>query len=275
MVLITESRLRTMLKTGIPNPYPIHEGDTFTPAATDFLKERGIQLKPSDLTRFSYQTDDIVPNLLIPTGVSNRHVHLSPEDVENLFGSRYTLTPFRDLSQPGQYAAEEKVTLLGPKGFIQGVRILGPPRGATQIEISKTDGFQLGVHPPVRLSGSIEDTPGITLIGPNSCVSLEKGVIVAKCHVHMSPNDAEKFKVEHGDHLMLKTMGERSITFTDVIVRVSPNYVLDFHIDLDEANAANLKTGDTVKIIGKNNKLLSRDGGEEYGDSGNGRIYRT
>ncbi|MCK9909389.1 phosphate propanoyltransferase, partial [Microbacteriaceae bacterium K1510] len=144
----------------------------------------------------------------IPVGVSNRHVHLSPEDVEILFGPGYSLVPERELSQPGQFAAKEKVTLLGPKGFIQGVRILGPARGATQVEISRTDGFQLGVHAPVRLSGDIEGTPGITLIGPSGCVVLAKGVIVAKRHVHMSPVDADRFEVKNGDTIILQTPGD-------------------------------------------------------------------
>jgi putative phosphotransacetylase len=123
------------------------------------------------------------------------------------------------------------------------------------VEISKTDGFVLGIHPPVRLSGSIEGTPGITLIGPKGFVTLEKGVIVAKCHVHMSVEDAAQFGVKNGDSLILRTTGDRPIIYPDVAVRVSPNYALDFHIDMDEANAANLKTGDQVTVCGKNGEL--------------------
>lgn len=125
------------------------------------------------------------------------------------------------------------------------------------MEISKTDGFQLGIHPPVRLSGNIEETPGITLIGPKGFVTLERGVIVAKCHVHMSLEDAKRFGVENGDTLMLQTTGERPIIYPDVAVRVSPSYALDFHIDLDEANAANLRTGDVVTVRGKNGELYA------------------
>jgi putative phosphotransacetylase len=255
MTVITEAKLRSMLKKGIPNPYPVREGDKITPAAMDFLKGRGIQLK-------SYQSVELIPesmeeNWTIPVGVSNRHVHLSPEDVERLFGPNYQLTPLRELSQPGQFAAHEKVTLLGPKGVMQGVRILGPARGATQVEISRSDCYQLGVQAPVRLSGSIEGTPGITLIGPKGFVVLDQGVIIAKCHVHMSPDDSQRFQVRHGDTVILQTMGDRPLIYPDVVVRVSPNYVLDFHIDLDEANAANLKTGDRIRLIGRNGEFLS------------------
>ncbi|WP_019122964.1 phosphate propanoyltransferase [Brevibacillus massiliensis] len=257
MALITETTLRAMLRTGIPNPYPIHEDDKITPAAIDFLKGRGIQLKPLKVSESNEESDSLGAELVVPVGVSNRHVHLSPEDVEALFGTGYALTRLRNLSQPGQFAAQEQVTLLGPQGLIHGVRILGPARGASQVEISRTDGFRLGIHPPVRLSGLIEGTPGITLIGPKGCVVLQQGVIVAKCHVHMSPDDAAAFGVANGDSLILETAGERPIIFPEVAVRVSPHFVLDFHIDLDEANAANLKTGDKVWVTGKNGKLLS------------------
>ncbi|MGE5702938.1 MAG: phosphate propanoyltransferase [Clostridia bacterium] len=251
MALITETTLRAMLRTGIPNPFPVRANDRFTPAAIDFLKGRGIQMKASGPEESVERSD--LPT--IPVGVSNRHVHLSPADVEKLFGQGYSLTPFRNLSQPGQFAAAELVTLHGPKGLIQNVRVLGPARGASQVEISKTDGFGLGIHPPVRLSGDIEGTPGITLIGPKGFVTLEKGVIIAKCHVHMSAEEARQFGVQNGDSLILQTTGDRPIIYPDVVVRVSPNYALDFHIDLDEGNAANLKTGDQVTVRGKNGEL--------------------
>ncbi|KKX53767.1 MULTISPECIES: phosphate propanoyltransferase [Brevibacillus] len=258
MAFITEATLRAMLRTGIPNPYPLHENDKLTPAAVDFLKGRGIKLEPcKSPDSFSRGPEN---RLVIPVGVSNRHVHLSQEDVEQLFGPDYQLTPMRPLSQPGQFAAEETVTLLGPKGLIRGVRILGPARGASQVEISKTDGYQLGVHPPIRLSGSIDGTPGITLIGPAGCVVLKQGVIVAKRHVHMSSDDAAAFDVKQGDSLILRLSGERSIIFPDVAVRIDPAFALDLHIDQDEANAANLRTGDEMEVIGKNGKLLSSTG---------------
>lgn len=260
MVLITESKLRKLLRKGIPNPFPFNEGDKITPAAMDFLRDRKIGLDDKRLGHSTRTSTKRGNELMIPVGVSNRHLHLSSYDIQLLFGENYELTPLRQLSQEGQFAAKEQVTLLGPKGLIKDVRVLGPARGETQVEISITDGFQLGIHPQVRLSGSIEDTPGLTLIGPKGCVSLQKGVIVAQRHVHMSPENASEFGVNQGETLLLQTPGERSVIFTDVVVRVDPNFQLDFHLDLDEGNAAGLKTGDQVKVIGKNGELLSWEG---------------
>ncbi|MGG4495192.1 phosphate propanoyltransferase [Brevibacillus reuszeri] len=260
MAVITETTLRAMLRTGVPNPFVVHAEDRFTPAATDFLKGRGIRVEVlGSANAFSDGSEGALEQT-IPVGVSNRHIHLATEDVERLFGAGYKLTPLRPLSQTGQFAATETVTLLGPKGLMKDVRILGPARGVSQVEISRTDGFSLGIHPPVRMSGSLEATPGITLIGPAGCVVLESGVIVAKCHVHMSDQDARAFHVQDGDSLMLQMLGERTLIFPNVTVRVSPRYTLDFHIDLDEANAASLKTGDKVRLLGKNGKLFSSAG---------------
>jgi len=258
MAVITELSLRSQYKTGIPNPFLLQKGDKLTPAAADFLKGRGIEVKSSEATQQTESINLVSEEKYIPVGVSNRHVHLSQEDVEKLFGAGYTLTPFKELSQPGQYACEEKVTLIGPKGVIEGVRILGPARNLSQVEVSRTDGFQLGIHPPVRLSGDIEGTPGIVLATGKGSIVLEKGVIVAKSHVHMSPTDAEALDVVDGDTLILETMGERKIIYPDVVARVNPKFALDFHVDLDEGNAANLRTGDRVKVIGKNGGLYSR-----------------
>ncbi|WP_144548579.1 phosphate propanoyltransferase [Bacillus sp. X1(2014)] len=262
MNLITESKLRSMLKRGIPNPFIIREDDKLTPAAVDFLRDRRITIKNQRLLKSVLPPNEHQTSFMIPAGVSNRHIHLAPEDVEILFGSGFSLTPYRELSQPGQFSANEQITLMGPKGVIQNVRILGPARGETQVEISITDGFQLGIHPPVRLSGSLEGTPGLTLIGPKGCISLQKGVIVAKRHVHMSVEDADRHHLQQGDQLIIQTLGDRPIIFTDVVVRVNPNYRLDFHVDLDEGNAASLKTGDQVKIVGKNGMFFPVTGGE-------------
>jgi len=186
----------------------------------------------------------------IPCGVSNRHVHLSREDLEILFGKDYTLTPIKELGQPGQFAAREVVTIVGPKGAIEKVRILGPVRRETQVEISRTDAYKLGIHPPVKESGNLEDTPGIVIVGPNGVVVKERGVIIAKRHVHMTPNDAEKFGVRDGQTVrVLVKDGERKLVFDDVLVRVREDYSLEFHIDTDEANAAMLNTGDPVWIL--------------------------
>ncbi|MBO8160770.1 MAG: phosphate propanoyltransferase [Thermosipho sp. (in: Bacteria)] len=186
----------------------------------------------------------------IIAGVSNRHVHLSKEDVEILFGKGYQLTPIKDLGQPGQFACQETVIIAGPKGAIERVRVLGPERKETQVEISLTDAFKLGVIPPVRDSGDLEGTPGIVIIGPKGSVVKEKGVIIAKRHIHMHPTDAEKYGVKDKDIVkVIVDKPGRRVIFDDVLIRVSEKYALEFHVDTDEANAALLKTGDLVYII--------------------------
>lgn len=186
----------------------------------------------------------------IPVGVSARHVHLSPEHVETLFGPGAALTPDRPLSQPGQFACRERVLIAGPKGAIAGVRVLGPARGATQVEISATDAIALGVQPPVRESGRHHGSVGLTLIGPAGSVTITSGVILAQRHIHMTPEDAARFGVSDGEIVWVAaTEGPRRTVFGDVLVRVSPNYQLEFHIDTDEANAAGLRTGDTVVLV--------------------------
>lgn len=255
MVVITEAHLRTeMLKGTLSNPYFISNNHRLTPAAHDFLRDRGIRIERLD----SHSTEQEVrkKKLSIPVGVSNRHVHLSNDHVEVLFGKGYDLTPYRPLSQPSQFAAEETVTLVGPKGVLSRVRVLGPARDLTQIEISRSDGFIVGVHPPVRLSGAIDGTPGITIVGKAGAITVSQGVIVSKNHVHMSPNDARQFEVKDGDCLIVQTITDRPVIFPEVVVRVNERFSLDFHIDTDEANAANLRTGDLVKVIGKNGKLF-------------------
>lgn len=179
----------------------------------------------------------------IPIGVSNRHVHLSESAVERLFGKGYKLTKQKELSQPSQFACEETVTVIGPKGMIRNVRILGPARDITQLEVSLRDGFILGVTPPVRLSGDIDGTPGFTLQGPNGQLKLDKGLICAARHIHMHPQDAARFDVSNGEKVDIYVPGDRSITFHDTVIRVSENYQLEMHIDFDEANAAQIKHG--------------------------------
>ncbi|AWV90902.1 acetate/propionate family kinase [Bradymonas sediminis] len=177
----------------------------------------------------------------IPIAVSARHVHLTQETVEALFGEGYELTPRNPLSQPGQFACEELVTLVGPKNSIERVRILGPTRSANQVEISRTDEFALGVDAPVRGSGDIENSPGITLRTDHGEVTLEKGLICALRHIHMTPEDATNFGVKDGDMVEIAvTGGERDLIFGDVLIRVSPKYKLEMHIDTDEGNAAHL-----------------------------------
>ncbi|NQX65845.1 phosphate propanoyltransferase [Paenibacillus alba] len=185
----------------------------------------------------------------VPVGVSARHIHVSPEHIEILFGKGYELTNFKDLSQPGQFAAQETVTIVGPKGKFEKVRILGPARSNTQIEVSRTDSFALGIKPPVRESGYIEDTPGLRVIGPVGEVELERGVIVAARHIHFHTSDAEKWGIQDKQKLRVKLHGERPLILEDVIARVSDQYALDMHIDTDEGNAAGVNTGDLAELL--------------------------
>ncbi len=196
------------------------------------------------------QADRQTEDRAIPVAVSARHVHLSAEAVERLFGPGHALTPERPLSQPGQFAARERVVLVGPRGRIEGVRVVGPTRERCQVEITRTDGFRLGVDAPVRCSGDLAGTPGIVLEGPAGRLVLSEGVICAKRHIHMTPSDAERLGVRHRDlvQVALDTEG-RDLVFGDVVVRVSPDYALELHLDTDEANAAELRgPGDAVLL---------------------------
>lgn len=185
----------------------------------------------------------------VPVGVSARHIHLTQEHVERLFGAGATLSEFKPLSQPGQYAANETVAVHGPKGSFAKVRILGPVRPATQLEVSRTDAFALGVEPPLRESGNIEGTPGIRIVGPAGEVTIDKGVIVAARHIHFHTSDAERWGIRDKTMLNVRVGGERGVVFGQVLARVSDHYALDMHIDTDEGNAAGVKTGDFGEII--------------------------
>lgn len=191
----------------------------------------------------------------IPIEVSAHHIHLSREDVERLFGEGYQLTIEKELSQPGQYACKEKVNLIGPKGKIDNVRILGPERKETQVEISMTEEFKLGIQAPIRASGDIEGTPGLTIEGPKGKITIEKGVILALRHIHMSFEDALRFGIKDKDLVQVMVEGERGITFDEVLVRVDKNFRLAMHIDTDEANASGIKNGDIgfIKSITRKN----------------------
>jgi len=185
----------------------------------------------------------------IPIGVSNRHVHLSSKAIERLFGSPDALTKLRDLSQPGQYACRETVDLIGPKGRINRVRILGPARNETQVENSLFDGYTLGVAPPIRDSGDLEGTPGITLQGPRGQLRIDRGVICAARHIHMHPSDADRLGVRDGQRVSVRVGGMRGVTFDNVLIRVSDRFRLEMHIDLDEANAGNIKNGQSGTLL--------------------------
>ncbi|WP_042478222.1 phosphate propanoyltransferase [Bacillus ndiopicus] len=185
----------------------------------------------------------------IPVGVSARHVHLAQSEVEQLFGENYQLTPKFELSQPGQFAAEETVVIAGPKGSIERVRILGPARSLSQVEVSFTDAIKLGLTPPLRISGDVKGSSPITLIGPKGSVVLKEGLIVAKAHIHMTPADSARLQVEDGQSVQVKLAGIRPIILSDVIIRVSDRYRLEMHIDTDEANAGLIKQGTLAEIV--------------------------
>jgi acetate kinase len=177
-------------------------------------------------------------------------VHLSHDDIQALFGKGSGLTHRSDLSQPGQFACEETVNLLGPRGRVERVRVLGPARGETQVEISMTEEFKLGVKAPIRASGVLKGSPGITIEGSGGKVNIPHGVICSLRHIHMSPEDALSFGVRDRDIVSVHVEGERKLIFGDVLVRVHPDFRLSMHIDTDEANAANIQTGTAGILVG-------------------------
>lgn len=184
----------------------------------------------------------------VPVGISARHVHLTREHVELLYGRGYKLTPYKALSQRGQFACREQLTLIGPKGCIEKVRILGPERAHTQIELSVSDGRVLGIQPPVRTSGDIAGTPGITLRGPKGELTVPHGVIAADRHIHMTPADAKWFEVADQERVNVLVPGSKGGVLGQAIIRVSEAAKLDFHVDTDDANAFLLSQGQWVSI---------------------------
>jgi len=187
----------------------------------------------------------------IPVAISARHVHLSQDTIERLFGAGYQLHLRASLSQPGQFAAEETITLVGPRGRLEHVRVLGPPRAADQVEISRTDETLLGLDAPLRLSGDLDGTPGIWLEGPVGHVTLARGVVCALRHIHMNPRDAKRLGVRDHDVVEVAVGGNgRDIVFGDVVVRVAPDYRLELHLDTDEGNAAGVHAGTTGRLLG-------------------------
>lgn len=214
----------------------------------DVTKEQLVELVAKIVTEQMSKKED---ELKIPIGVSGRHVHLDRADMDILFGPGSELTSFKPVKQPGQFAAEQVVTIKGPKGEFNKVRVLGPLRSKTQVEISLADGFKLGVKAPIRESGQLEGTPGVELIGPAGSVKKDAGVIVALRHIHMTPDMAEKYglkdrqivKVEIGDEQ------DRGLILKNVLMRVTDTSALEMHIDQDEANAAAVSSNDFARII--------------------------
>ena len=200
-----------------------------------------------DAKRVEALTEAVVDRIFVKLEASGRHVHVTKEQAMTLFG--HPLTRQRDLSQPGQFLARERVTVVGPKGKFENVAVLGPERKEAQVEISLTDGKTLGITPPVRLSGNVGNTPGVTLVGLWGKVELERGVMVAKRHIHMTPADAARLGVKDKQVVSLQTYTDRPVIFQDVTVRVSPDYATYVHLDYDEANACGFRPGDLGRIL--------------------------
>lgn len=189
------------------------------------------------------------PSITVPVGVSNRHIHLSQEDVERLFGAGAQLHPDRALSQKGYYAARETVLLAGPKGAIPRVRVLGPPRSHTQVELLRSDTRQLGIRVPLRLSGARAPSEPVTIVGPRGSIVERMGVIVAWRHVHLCPKDAAELGLKDGDVVKIRCGGDRALLLDQVIIRIGEGFAPELHIDIDEANAAELSNGQQVTLI--------------------------
>lgn len=209
--------------------------------------------------RVAVGADKLAADRTIPIAVSARHIHLTQASVEALFGPGHTLTPRNELSQPGQFACEETLTVVGPKRNLERVRVLGPIRSKNQIEISRTDEFWLGVDAPVRRSGDVANSPGVTLEGPAGSLTLTEGLICAARHIHMTPPDAEAFGVQAGDIVEVAIDSEgRNLVFGDVLIRVSPKYRLEMHVDTDEANAAELARQDEGMLVATASSVVLR-----------------
>ena len=191
--------------------------------------------------------EKVLRRLFVELEASGRHVHVTKEQAQILFG--HGLTPKRPLSQPGQYLANERVTVVGPKGEFQNVAVLGPERPEGQVEISLTDGRALGIDPPIRPSGNVENSPGIRLTGTCGQVILERGVIAAQRHIHMTPADAAAMGVRDKQTVRLQVFTRRPVIFDDVLVRVSKDYATFVHLDYDEANACGFASGDLGRIL--------------------------
>ena len=213
------------------------------------MESKNIELITKMVIDAINQNEEKGNGFMVPIGVSARHVHLTQEHVETLFGPGYQLTKKKDL-MGGQFASNEKVTIVGLKlRAIENVRVLGPVRKNTQVEISATDAISLGVKAPIRESGNIAGSAPIAIIGPKGAVYLNEGCIVAKRHIHMAPKDAMAAGVHDGDIVSVKADNERGTIFNNVQIRVDDSFTLEMHIDTDEANAAQIKSGDTVRIV--------------------------
>lgn len=242
MRLLTEEKLRIWEKKEKLTKVVINKDTLITPSARQYINEKNIEVLYED------EDKETIKGLKekdkgIEIEASGRHMHLSREDIDELFGEDYQLTIRAELSQPGQYICQERLTLIGPKGVIENVGIIGPEREKTQIELSKTDARVLGVNPPIRDSGDIEESETLFIASDKSVVKAEEAVILAKRHIHMTTEDAKEFKLKDGDMVKVKVDGDRGLIFDNVLVRVNDDYSLRMHIDYDEANAINHHRG--------------------------------
>lgn len=224
--------------------------EKITQLVVEALRAKGVTLEGSKECKNNRE------KLTVPVGISNRHIHLSQEDLETCFGKGYQLTPIKDLSQPGQYACKETMTIVGPKGAIEKVRVLGPVRSSSQVEILASDNFKLGTEAPLRISGDITGSAPITIVGSKGSVYLKEGAIVAKRHIHMNPDQARRYGVENGEIVAIKVEGMRGGLYHDVVIRASDSCYLDCHIDTEEANAMGIGPKTVVTIV------KYKDGGE-------------
>jgi putative phosphotransacetylase len=185
----------------------------------------------------------------VEIGISNKHLHLSAAHIDILFGKGHQLTPIKELRQPGQFASEERVDIVGPKGTIKGLRVLGPARPETQVELSMTDARGIGLKAPIRESGKLEGTPGVTLIGPEGEIELDRGAIIALRHIHLSPEQAAEAGVKDKDIVRVRTSGTRPLVFEEVLIRSGASHLREFHLDTDEGNAAGVNNDEFVEIL--------------------------
>ena len=195
--------------------------------------------------RIDIMFEEVSNDAVVEVEASGRHIHLCQKDLEALFGEGYELTPIKDLSQPGQYACKERVTISGPKGSLNNVIVLGPVRPESRVEVSMTDANILGIKAPVRMSGDIKGTPGVSVSNGDKSITLDEGLMVAQRHLHITPEDAERFHVNDGQVIKVKVCGEkdRALIFDDLVVRVNKNFRTYIHIDYDEANACGFVKG--------------------------------
>jgi len=186
----------------------------------------------------------------VEVGISNKHLHLSEADLAALFGAGHKLTVKKELKQPGQFAAEEQVDIVGPKGTLKSIRVLGPTRKESQVELAQTDARGIGLTLPIRESGMLDGSPGVKLIGPKGEIDLEKGAIIALRHIHLTSDQAKEAGVKNKDWVTVKTFGSRPLIFEDVLIRAGEGHTNEMHVDTDEGNAAGITNGDTVEITG-------------------------